>query len=574
MKTAKSYDSATRLSFRPELTHCPHCQSRLRRSHTAWRKHIFTLKGLFYTTCYGFVCTNPGCPSGRIVHRSAVAESMSLKFFSFGLDVVARTAYLRIREKRTLEEIALNLWTEHQVTISLKEVHNLLQAYYVLNSCYHELDQSSLDGMRKNGIILSIDGVLPEKGNDCLFLLRDTISGTILLAESLDIQSADQIARLIEKVKSLGVRILAVISDKQKEIVMAVERTLPGVPHQFCHFHFYNNLARPVVRLDGNLKTQLRKRLRRVGDIEAAARKMGEGSKSRSGSGSGSCGSEAREEKGERERQEEVEVEVEVEVGVGVVLDFCNAVRTASLTQGKYPLDPGGLKLYENTRSISSSVQRCLERRDSRLLRRLDRMLLAYKEFEERYRVVSWLYLYIFQVCRILSQDAGPDRVKADLGEFLDSLGLMINLDLFPYCDEIGPDKVFDALKNMVKIAQSFWDGLFYTYGDSRIPKTNNDMESLIGFFKVGQRRITGRRSCQSFVVRWGSLFVLVDFGADQEQILRTVRSIPYSMFRRRREEFLERDEKHRKRYRIRRNLASFLASLEKRWEAIDQSAR
>ena len=92
-------------------------------------------------------------------------------------------------------------------------------------------------------IILSIDGVQPEKGNETLYILREVQTGRVLVARNLSSSSSMEIEHLLGEVLALGVPIKGVISDKQESIRLAIERKLPGVAHQLCHFHFLRDLA-------------------------------------------------------------------------------------------------------------------------------------------------------------------------------------------------------------------------------------------------------------------------------------------------------------------------------------------
>ncbi|MBV7339598.1 hypothetical protein KFU94_67580 [Chloroflexi bacterium TSY] len=49
------------------------------------------------------------------------------------------------------------------------------------------------------------------------------------------------------------------------------------------------------------------------------------------------------------------------------------------------------------------------------------------------------------------------------------------------------------------------WWGLFVCYDVSGLPSTNNALEGFFGRLKTNQRRITGRKSVNNFVLRYGS---------------------------------------------------------------------
>jgi hypothetical protein len=85
----------------------------------------------------------------------------------------------------------------------------------------------------------------PDVGHEVLWVIRDCLSGEILLARSLLSSTQDDLARLITEVKqALDVPIAGVVSDGQDSIRKAVKVALDGVPHQLCHFHTVRTQSR------------------------------------------------------------------------------------------------------------------------------------------------------------------------------------------------------------------------------------------------------------------------------------------------------------------------------------------
>jgi hypothetical protein len=80
------------------------------------------------------------------------------------------------------------------------------------------------------------------------------------------------LAALIREVRAvLPVAITAVVSDGQETMRQAVARTLPGVPHPLCHFHYLREAAKPIAEADRHATKELKKRVRGVRPLERAA---------------------------------------------------------------------------------------------------------------------------------------------------------------------------------------------------------------------------------------------------------------------------------------------------------------
>ncbi len=88
-------------------------------------------------------------------------------------------------------------------------------------------------------MILALDGLQPDVGHEVLWVLRDCLSGEVLLARSLLSATSADLALLVREVAAnIGVPITGVVSDGQHSVRLAVRQALPGVPHQLCQFHW------------------------------------------------------------------------------------------------------------------------------------------------------------------------------------------------------------------------------------------------------------------------------------------------------------------------------------------------
>jgi hypothetical protein len=483
MKKAKDYSRAKTLYFNPEIKLCPHCHSPLKRSHISWQKYIFTVKGTFYVTSFAHHCINKACPKPQTIYRSSEAEMLSLKYYQFSLDVIAKIGHLYFKEHKTIDEIKQTL---KRLQISRSEVNLLCQAYLALIKANRQQDTAFIKKLQRNGgIVLAIDGVQPEKGNETLWILRDVLTGQTLLAKNLQSADKESIAILLREVKTFAIPVKGIISDGQRSIRLAVAQEFPGVPHQLCHLHFLRNLAKPISDMDRALKVDLKKKVR---GIKAVEKKL-------------ACGNDKKSQ---------------------VILHYCQAIRYALLDDGVYPLEPGGLRLYQNLQKIMQSIQRSNMSKPNAELEKLLKILSIVDDLKPRYRRVKRLYKLIFKVNRILGQKASVEKVRGDMQAYVDAL----SKTHFRRLDERA------AVLNILKFTHSYWEGLFYHYGRKEIPRTNNDLETYIGSLKVAHRKTTGRASCQGYIIRYGAYVALLDPLVSQVDMLFRVRLVGYEEFR------------------------------------------
>src|SRR5918997_576624 len=211
MRRPKVFPQFTKRICRSEFTTCLTCGTRLRRYATLSERPIITLSGPIRLTHCGYRCPSPDCPSARRSYRSAAADALALPGFTFGLDIVILVGHLRLAQHQTLDQTHQVLQTRldpFDQTISRREISYLFDAYTTLVRATHEVadDTAWHEQVRRNGgLIISIDGIQPDKGNETVYLVRDVLTGRLLAAEHVRVSSTEVIQALLAPVVALQV---------------------------------------------------------------------------------------------------------------------------------------------------------------------------------------------------------------------------------------------------------------------------------------------------------------------------------------------------------------------------------
>lgn len=172
MKAAKQFAQVSRRFYRPEQRHCPVCENRLRRAVTLTERTVITLEGVIKLVHAGYRCPDLDCAGSQRTYRSIEADALALPWFTYGLDVVLLVGRLRLKEHQTVDEIHQELLKRLEplgVRIARREVLYLFEAYCTLLRASSEAkdDEEWLAQVEKHGgIIVSLDGIQPEKGNE------------------------------------------------------------------------------------------------------------------------------------------------------------------------------------------------------------------------------------------------------------------------------------------------------------------------------------------------------------------------------------------------------------------------
>src|SRR5262245_39500274 len=265
MRRPKVYTERTKRVLRSELTTCLTCGTHLRRYATLSERTVITLDGPIHITHCGYRCPDSTCSTHQRSYRSAAADALALPGFTFGLDCLILVGQLRLAMQHTLDQahqaIQARL-TPFGLTISRRETLYLFEAYCTLVRASQEIaaDSAWHEQVRANGgIILSIDGIQPDKGNETVYLVRDLLTGRVLAAENVRVSDTETIKRLLAPVVALELPVLGAISDAQESLVQAIASLWPTIPHQICQFHYLREASRPMYELDRSLRTQIRK---------------------------------------------------------------------------------------------------------------------------------------------------------------------------------------------------------------------------------------------------------------------------------------------------------------------------
>ena len=326
MARRNSRPSATQEeSLEPVRKECPACGGTMWADYSNHRT-LVTLTGLVRLHLLIRRCPNEDCSRYRRPYRPEAEGALALPHHEFGLDVIATVGALRYSEHKSVPEIHRAL-RERGVDIAQRSVTSLLERYdELLALSLTDAERLREITAREGRVILALDGLQPDVGHEVLWVLRDCLSGEVLLARSLLSSAAEDLIVLLEAVASvLPVPIVGVVSDGQRSIRRAVERALPGVPHQLCHFHFLREASLPVYEADRHAKKELKKHVRGIRVLER-------------------------------------EVEPRSDMEAEVVRGYCAAVRSALTDDGPPPLSASGLQLHERLCAIRDSLERAEKR--------------------------------------------------------------------------------------------------------------------------------------------------------------------------------------------------------------------
>jgi hypothetical protein len=281
---------------------------------------------------------------------------------TYGLEVVVHIGHLWFHEHRNRSEIHALL--RDQVPVSERHVQNLFESYLALLRCDQARQIAQLPALaeRQGGLVLSLDGLRPENGNESLYVLREVLSGVVLWADCLQEADHTTLATALRPVAALHLPLLGIISDLQESIRLAVADALPGVPHAFCHFHVLREAAKPLFEADRHMKKQIKREVRGLRAVERAAEKAlaVEPAAQSASLVESPPSSEARTQTLATSPGESLSAQTAPREATQVVQEVAWAMRQTLLEGGQTPFHWGGLQVYQDLDTLGQTVEACL----------------------------------------------------------------------------------------------------------------------------------------------------------------------------------------------------------------------
>lgn len=123
-----------------------------------------------------------------------------------------------------------------------------------------------------------------------------------------------------------------------------------------------------------------------------------------------------------------------------------------------------------------------------------------------------------------------------------------------------------ETIACITKAVRNRWWGLFVCYRVSNVPSSNNDLETFFKAIKQHQRRITGRKSVNEFILRYGPFAAFIDYAETFDDLLARLRQVKPDEFEQARQTLRKVETRFKKLHRFRHHPDKFYNDLETRW--------
>jgi hypothetical protein len=323
-------------------------------------RHLHTLEGPVELICKLNHCPDPHCPGHTKTKSPEMEATIAPPHWAIGWDVFCWIGHRRFSRHWAIPQIRAELLDAYRIKLSDDAIGQYIHRYQgMLAARQQDPDALLRQYEAVDEIILSIDGLQPEKGHETLYVVRELTRKRVWFAEALISATAAEVRRLIAQAKgwaeALGKPVALWLSDRQDAFVTGIAAEFAGVPHRYCQNHFLRDVAKPVLEADSHTKVQMRKKVRGLRKIEQAVLKRRGIAGSEQAAGVDAAATTA-------VIIEPVESAASPADPAGaVVLDYCAAVRGILNDDQGGPLQPPGLRMAQALDEVRESIQHNLD---------------------------------------------------------------------------------------------------------------------------------------------------------------------------------------------------------------------
>src|SRR2546421_4152413 len=190
-----------------------------------------------------------------------------------GWDVFCWLGHRRFARHWSVPQLRLELQDTHQIRLSDDAIENDIGQYQTMLAARQQDPTQLAEAYRDiASLVLTIDGLQPEKGHETLSVVRELMRKRVWFAEPLLSRATQEVRRLIVVARQWAERldkpVRVWMSDKQDAFVTAIADEFVGTPHRYCQNHFLRDLAQPVLDMDSRAKVKMRRKVRGLRAIE------------------------------------------------------------------------------------------------------------------------------------------------------------------------------------------------------------------------------------------------------------------------------------------------------------------
>ena len=157
---------------------------------------ILSLQGPLELLCKLAHCPDPCCAAHRHTLSPLAEAQITLPYWLIGWDVFSWLGFRRFTRHWSIPQLQAELRDSYRIRLSDDAISGYLQRYRCMVAARHQ-DAALLAEHYKDiaSVVLTIDGLQPEKGHETLYVVRELRGKRVWFAEALLSSSAAEVQR-------------------------------------------------------------------------------------------------------------------------------------------------------------------------------------------------------------------------------------------------------------------------------------------------------------------------------------------------------------------------------------------
>jgi len=558
MRTSRIFYTGKGVIYPCELERCPGCEGDLKTAYTSKYKTVQTMNEVMRIGQRTKRCNNLECRVCAEIWGSVQWRQIAPLGCTYGYDVIAQIGW----QRQTLQQpfAVIHQTLQPQVEVSEAQVRVLYHERYLpLVACHERQHVGELERVAEQmGLLLTLDGLAPEGGEPQLWVVRELLSGITLRSGWMSQQDQNAFVNFLRPIADLGLRVRAVLSDKQSALLPAVAEVFPEVPHAFCQVHYLQNVALPLAEADEALKVRIRQGIREsLG--EWIRREQEEKPGVLTVTGLLPSPVEAQPRTIPAMTQENIII-----LRDSLVQDLCRRVRYLLTLKARPPFRLAGLEMVARLTDVEHCLERLIAHHATPALVTLHQALQPIlHSIQATYSLLCEAAGWLKQIADLLEPDGKPPRsgqqVRQELFAFL--LHIQATRSADPFLR-----KTCDAI---LKTTHNYAPGLFHCYDIPDLPRTNNDRESEFRNLHRRLLRTTGQKGLSRRIIQREGAWELIPHPPSLQATIEAVSHVAPHDFHLERLRLLLHHHRFKFHTRSARQAQTQLLRLEQRWLAL-----
>src|SRR6266567_8327299 len=172
-------------------------------------------------------CPEPSCESRGHTFSPEAELSISMPRWCLGWDVLCWLGHRRFARHWSVPQLRLELHDTHRIRLSDDAIETYIGRYQTMLAARQQDPAQLVEAYRDIGsLVLTIDGLQPEKGHETLYVVRELMCKRVWFAESLLSSATPEVRRLIVVARQWAERldkpVRGWMSEKQDAFVTAI----------------------------------------------------------------------------------------------------------------------------------------------------------------------------------------------------------------------------------------------------------------------------------------------------------------------------------------------------------------